>query len=373
MTKPTTKTAPRFVWLLGQDSYQRLYLGFWLTTTGVYLVMLALQLVAVYLGLASAMGATIILASALCGIAAFYAAMRSGWSKQLADPAMTAPQMVFAFLILGLAYMLNPKLRAMLLIITPLVLVFGAFTLSPQRCRQLGVVSVLMLGLSIGVSVVLRLEESTPYVEAIVFVCCAVIFTVVADMAARLSAIRENLRIQKKELNVALERNQLLARQDPLTGLPNRRSAMELLEYEDRRAVRETVPPCLCMIDLDYFKKVNDTYGHAAGDEVLQRFAHGASAALRGPDMLARWGGEEFLLMMPSTTVEEALLVVERLRQVLATPFVWANQPAVQVTFSAGLASLHYGESCLEAVARADAALYQSKQDGRNRTVLADQ
>ncbi|MBC7917971.1 MAG: diguanylate cyclase [Rhodoferax sp.] len=373
MTRPVTKAAPRFVWLLGEDSYQRLCLRFWLMTTSVYLVVLTLQLVSVHLGLISREGATTILIGALCGIASFFVAMRSGWSKRLADPAMTAQQMVFAFLMLGLAYVLTPKLRATLLIFTPLVLFFGAFTLSPLRCRQLGVVAVLMLGLAIGFTVILQIEASDPRVEALVFACCAVIFTMSADMAARLSAIREKLRIQKKELHIALERNQLLARQDPLTGLSNRRHAMEMLEYEDRRAVRETVPPCLCMIDLDYFKKVNDTYGHAAGDEVLQRFAQGAAAALRGPDMLARWGGEEFLLMMPTTTVEEALLVVERLRQVLATPFVWPNQPAVQVTFSAGLASLRSGESCLEAVARADAALYQSKQDGRNRTVLADQ
>ena len=367
----TISTLP-FAWLLGRDSYQRLYLRFWLMTTSVYLVVLALQMVSVQLGLISTFGASLIFAAALCGISAFYVAMRSGWSKRLADPAMTAQQMGFAFVMLAVAYVLTPKLRAILLIITPLVLVFGAFTLSPQRCRHMGVVSVLVLGLAIGMSLGLQAGLSDPRVEAIVFVCCAVIFTMAADMAARLSATREKLRIQKNELQLALERNQLLARQDPLTGLSNRRHAMEMLEYEDRRAVRETVQPCLCMIDLDYFKKVNDTYGHAAGDEVLQRFAHGAIAALRGPDMLARWGGEEFLLMMPTTTVEESLRVVERLRQLLATPFFWPNQPAVQITFSAGIASLRNGESCLEAVARADAALYQSKQDGRNRTVLAD-
>jgi diguanylate cyclase (GGDEF)-like protein len=363
----------RFAWLLGEDSYQRLCLRFWLMTTSVYLVVLALQVVSVALGLITASGASIIIFGCLAGISSFYVAMRSGWSLRLTDPAMTAPQMGFAFVMLGLAYVLMPKLRGMLLIFTPLVLIFGAFTLPPLRCRQLGIVSVLVLGMAIGVSVLRGLGESDLYVEVIIFVCCAVIFTVAADMAARLSAIREKLRIQKKELNMALERNQLLARQDPLTGLPNRRHAMELLEYENRRGVRESVLPCLCMIDLDYFKKINDTFGHAAGDEVLQRFAKGAAAALRGPDMLARWGGEEFLLMMPTTTVDEALLVVERLRQVLATPFVWPNQPAVQVTFSAGLASLRNGEKCLDAVARADAALYRSKQGGRNRTLLADQ
>jgi len=370
MTEPARKPPLRLTWLLGHDTYQRLYLRFWLMTSSVYLVMLALQMASVQLGLISTLGAVLILAGALCGITAFYVAMRSGWSKRFSDPAMTAQQMGFAFLMLAIAYVLTPKLRATLLIITPLVLIFGAFTLSPLRCRQMGAVSVLVLGLAIGMSLWLQVGQSDPHVEATVFVCCAVIFTMAADMAARLSATREKLRIQKKELHVALERNQLLARQDPLTGLPNRRHAMELLEYEDRRAVRETVPPCLCMIDLDYFKRVNDTYGHAAGDEVLQRFAQGAAAALRGPDMLARWGGEEFLLMMPTTTVEEALRVVDRLRQVLTTPFVWANQPALQVTFSAGLAGLRAGETCLEAVARADAALYRSKQDGRNRTLL---
>jgi diguanylate cyclase (GGDEF)-like protein len=358
----------RFSWLLGHEKYQRLCLRFWLMTSSVYLVLLCLQLYSVHLGLIGEQQAMVIAATALSGISVFYIAMRSGWSLRFADPALTAPQMAFAFIMLAMAYVLTPKLRATLLIVTPLVLMFGAFTLSPRHCRMLGIFAVLAQGTAMVVASALGVDDSAPGAELVFFIGSAVIFAMAADMAARLSGIRELQREQKKALNIAVERNELLARQDDLTGLPNRRHAMEMMAYEERRAQREKVPPCICMIDLDHFKRINDTFGHAAGDTVLRLLAREGVPALRAPDILARWGGEEFILLMPETPMAEGMQVVERLHKLLAQPQIWADYPALQVTFSAGIATLRPGETIQEVVDRADTALYRAKLNGRNRT-----
>ena len=163
----------------------------------------------------------------------------------------------------------------------------------------------------------------------------------------------------------------MLVRQDSLTSLPNRRHAMELLATEEQRALRQQVAPCLCMLDIYHFNCINDTYYHAAGDDVLRLFVMNANAALRSIDALTRWGGEEFLLVMAHTSMDEAMQVIDRVRRQLAQPGIWQERPELQVTFSASIAAHHSGETMMQTVARADEALYAAKLRGRNCTVVA--
>ena len=121
---------------------------------------------------------------------------------------------------------------------------------------------------------------------------------------------------------------------------------------------------------IDHFKNVNDTLGHQAGDEALQRFSSILASALRAGDVLARWGGEEFILLLPATPLDEAASVIERLRARCADPASWVERPELQVTFSAGLSAHTDGESMQQVIARADAALYRAKSEGRNRLVI---
>lgn len=361
----------KMVWLLGQGTYQRLYLRFWMMTSGVYTLLMLLQHYSVTVGLIGAEQAQAFLLTVACGLTAFYVALRSGWSRQFADPALTAAQIGFAVLMLAMAYVLMPKLRGAMLMVTPLVLLFGAFTLPPLRCRQLGWFAVIVQGLTMALAVWLQLGEIDPNEALIGFLNSAIVFPMTAAMAGRLSAIRTQLRSQKKDLNAALELNLLLARQDDLTGLPNRRHAFEVLAYEERRSQRRLVPPCICLLDLDHFKRINDTYGHAAGDDVLRLLARHGMSAVRTPDTLARWGGEEFILVMPETPLPDAMQVVERLRSLLAQPQIWEGHLERKVTFSAGIAAHRATESIQETVERADVALSQAKLQGRNRTVQA--
>jgi diguanylate cyclase (GGDEF)-like protein/PAS domain S-box-containing protein len=154
---------------------------------------------------------------------------------------------------------------------------------------------------------------------------------------------------------------QEMARRDSLTGLPNRRALEEQLPQAMARARRGLSPLSVAILDIDHFKDYNDTHGHLAGDEVLRACAKAWDAALRGEDTIVRFGGEEFLVLLPDTSVADATEIVERLR--METP--------MGQTCSAGLASWDYTESIDDLLGRADKALYLAKASGRNRLAEA--
>ena len=160
-----------------------------------------------------------------------------------------------------------------------------------------------------------------------------------------------------------------LAREDNLTGMPNRGRTAELAKAALEAAAAQGRPLTVAIIDLDHFKSINDRCGHAAGDYVLTEFARVSRPSLRAGDILGRWGGEEFLLILPDTTLDAALASVERLRALalaIQVPSSTAEDP-VRVTFSAGLATTAEGARSLdEIIARADAALYEAKNEGRD-------
>src|SRR5438105_2762870 len=160
---------------------------------------------------------------------------------------------------------------------------------------------------------------------------------------------------------------------DALTGCFNRRHSMEVVDAEVRRARRTRGTFSVVMFDLDHFKAINDRFGHLCGDAVLAQVGHRMKAVLRVSDIKSRWGGEEFLALLPETPVTGARRVVETLRQDLEQhPVLW-NGHTVVITASFGIAEVMPGETDARAViGRADAALYQAKQDGRNRVEVAE-
>lgn len=163
-----------------------------------------------------------------------------------------------------------------------------------------------------------------------------------------------------------------LASSDPLTGLRNRRAMEQQIQQAERR--RERVPAALSfvMCDLDRFKAINDACGHAAGDAVLQAVSRSLAGCIRGADAVARWGGEEFLVMLVDTDQAEAARVAERMRgEVEQQAVALARGAPLRVTMSVGVATLRPRESAERAIARADAALYQGKSEGGNRVVVA--
>jgi diguanylate cyclase (GGDEF)-like protein/PAS domain S-box-containing protein len=166
------------------------------------------------------------------------------------------------------------------------------------------------------------------------------------------------------------ERLRELAMHDELTGLYNRRHFIELAESEFARVRRTGTPLSLAMVDIDHFKRVNDFFGHAVGDLALKELASAMRETLRGSDVPARFGGEEFVLLLTDTPLEGALSVTERLRERVGRSEVMAGQDRVaRFTISAGVAELAAGETFESLLARADEALYRAKAEGRNRTL----
>jgi diguanylate cyclase (GGDEF)-like protein len=165
----------------------------------------------------------------------------------------------------------------------------------------------------------------------------------------------------------------VLANQDPLTGLPNRRRTAELAvtALESARAGGE--PLTIAVIDMDHFKSINDRCGHGAGDHVLKEFARASREALRSTDILGRWGGEEFLLVMPNTPIEVAHASLERLRTRMFGIRLPSTGNGLKVSLSAGLAFCDESTRLLEdLIARADAALYIAKNEGRDLVRIAN-
>jgi diguanylate cyclase len=268
------------------------------------------------------------------------------------------------------SYAITGPARGAILPIMLLVIVFGVFALTPAQSRAMSGFGVCLLaGVMVykGATDPLRYE---PVVEALHLVFTAIVVGAVSALASRLSQLRSRLVDQRQQLAAALERIQAMATRDDLTGLLNRRAAMERFTEALGALPRRSAVASVVLIDLDHFKAVNDTHGHAAGDEVLRGFAEVARASLRTHDLLARWGGEEFLLVLPGADPADAAVVLARLREELAGRTFDAAAPGLRVTFSAGVARCGGLDDVEASIARADAAMYGAKTGGRNRTEL---
>lgn len=174
------------------------------------------------------------------------------------------------------------------------------------------------------------------------------------------------------QLSSELEQASALAHKDFLTGTLNRRGMNEALEREFSRADRMQAPLCIALMDVDHFKKLNDNLGHEAGDVALAHLAKVTREALRPTDVLARFGGEEFVIILPETGQEEAVRVMTRVQRELTKNFFLHDNERVLITFSAGVAQRQPEEISGSVIQRADAALYLAKHSGRNRVIGAE-
>jgi len=175
-----------------------------------------------------------------------------------------------------------------------------------------------------------------------------------------------------QELTAELDQISEVAHQDYLTGTLNRRGMDEALEREFSRADRHDTILCIAIMDIDHFKKLNDSLGHSAGDQALVHFVSVIKSVLRTTDVLARYGGEEFIIILPVTPQEEAIQVVTRVQRELTKKYFMNRNERVLITFSAGVAERKPGEMPESLIPRADAALYQAKNTGRNQVIGAE-
>lgn len=355
--------------LLGTNANQRLRISRALTSMLVFVVCVGLTEYAIRFQMTDPAAARLLQVGVLVWMAIIYAALRSGWNLRLADPAMTLPQIMGAEAWVAVAYLMFAPVRGALLMLLSLTLVFGIFNLDARGRRICNSFAMGTIGIGMTTMATLHPDRYPPHIEFMHFVLVATILPVVSMLGAQLGNIRQRLRRQRNELELALERIRELATRDDLTGLYNRRYMQERLTQQIRQMERSGGRFSLCLADLDHFKRINDTHGHGIGDQVLRQFADIAQICLRESDTLARWGGEEFLILLPDTGAGQAALSMERLRVAVADLCTLREIPGLTVTFSAGVTECRSGETAEQAVERADRALYRAKAEGRNRIV----
>ena len=356
--------------LLGTDSRQRptlqlLGLAALVTATVVILLVYAASI-----GVADVLQVAVLTSLFFIFILGFYGVIRSGLNQRFADPTLAMPQTILAQTLIAGAYAVTGPVHGATVIMLSLVMVFGMFSLRPNAVRHASVYTVVLMGV-----VMYWCSQKQPLhyplgQELFNFALTAIVMLAISRLSGQLSEMRTRLKTQKIALEQALAHIKEMAARDELTGLPNRRRMMTLLQEHATRHARGGPRFFVCIIDLDHFKSINDTYGHAAGDAVLRAFATQAQVVLRTTDMIGRWGGEEFLLLLPESAPGDPTLGVARLRESLADLPASPALHDLRVQFSAGFARYEEGEPIDQAIERADRALYAAKSAGRNRSVV---
>ena len=360
-------------WMLTTDKRQRIRLAM----SGLAALLMVFCLVVMNsvaaAGLASTSEVRVWTACSVLGLIAVYAAIRSGWSRRFKDPALTLAQILYAITCCAAAFVIAGPARGVTLPILAIILMFGIFGLTTRQMLGVLVYSLVAFGVASGV-VAARDEPDYPPVVAAAYVGMVVVVLLSSTfLTTRVQSTREHLRRQKAELAQALEQIRQLATHDDLTGLLNRRAMLDRMQLEQRRSLRSGSPLLIAQLDIDHFKAVNDTHGHAAGDLVLQSFADTVRRNVRDTDVLARWGGEEFVLLLCDTPAADAVTLMERLRQAvqaMQVPVPQSGEP-ITVTVSIGLARHTPADPLAGTLERADQALYAAKAGGRNRVVPA--
>ncbi|PZA13265.1 GGDEF domain-containing protein [Rhodopseudomonas palustris] len=314
-------------------------------------------------------------AFAVCGgvlVSILFALSESGFNDRFSDHYLTVPiAITHLVLIVGFAAWV-PQIGAFFLF--ELFVLFGFAALRADRRQGLICWGALLCVLS-PLFLLTDLPLSLPHQSLLerFATLLALVLTVGRCMfiGAFSKAMRDSLYKRGVQLREAYQRIEELAELDELTGAYNRRCVMRHLDNEIERAARHCEPMSLALIDLDLFKRINDTYGHPIGDEVLRTFAITIFANIRSFDRFGRYGGEEFLLMLPNTDQREAQQILERLRLIVAELDWSAFSPSMMVTLSAGVTTMTSAESADSVLSRADHALYEAKHGGRNRIAYA--
>jgi diguanylate cyclase (GGDEF)-like protein len=265
-----------------------------------------------------------------------------------------------------------PEIGYAFLNVVFLIFGFGALRMTS---RQAAVAWTLTMGGLVPIFLLTKTPIGMPFTTPIERLAAMLCYVLTIGQCAFVglygSSLRKTLHNRNFELREAYKRIEELAELDDLTGSFNRRSIMRMLDDRISHAQRSKTPCSIALIDLDWFKRINDAYGHPTGDEVLRTFAITVFANIRTIDRFGRYGGEEFLLVLPDTPGDGAARIVERLRTIIAELDWSAFSPGLRVTISAGIATLKPGETPESFLARADRALYAAKARGRDRIASA--
>ncbi|HTB01080.1 MAG TPA: GGDEF domain-containing protein [Bradyrhizobium sp.] len=311
-------------------------------------------------------------ASGLASVAFYLLLSETGFTERFHDHYFVTPQLIVSAAIMLTFTYIVPEVGVMFLCTLFVVFNFGSLR---STARQTALVwTATALGLA-GLFLLTDKPISLPHDSYLERFATMSVFVLTIGRCMFLgmfsSQMRQSLYASGVKLREAYKRIEELAELDELTGSFNRRCIMRMLDDEIARAHRINAPCSIALIDLDWFKRINDAFGHPTGDEVLRTFAITVFANIRSIDRFGRYGGEEFLLLLPDTSSEAAAPILDRLRAIIADLDWSAFSPGMTVTISAGLATLAADENPDTLLARADSALYAAKARGRNRIASA--
>ena len=363
----------RWAWLLGSHALTRqaIYRVGWLLVA--YGFSGAVLCMAVLMGLMPGWKVALLSAWSFGGLAVFYVLMRSGWHLHRPEPSLAFARVMFSISAVALSYALLEQGRGLALQYLCIILVFDMNRLTPRQVRLAAIAAPLMIVATLITTWRLGLATADFNTEIVNLAMAAVMVPVLLIVSGTARRVRRQMLDTRAELTLALERTQALAIRDGLTGLYNRRHLQQRLSEELQRQRRNHRPFCVALLDIDHFKLINDRHGHAMGDTVLREVARVMSALLPPTALLARWGGEEFLLLMPDTAPAPAHELVQRLHQALAREDWQALVgDLAPVTFSAGLCQSLATDEIHRTLEKGDQALYEAKATGRNRTIVKE-
>jgi len=314
-------------------------------------------------------------AFAICGlisVTGYILLSESGVTERFKDHYFVVPQSIISMIIMLAFTYIAPEVGVMFLCTLFVVFAFSSLRSTPWQT------SIVWTAMALGLAGLFLLTDkpiSLPHDTYLERFATMTVFILTIGRCMFIgifsSAMRESLYKSGLALKEANRRIEELAELDDLTGSFNRRCIMRFLDDEIARAHRAKVTCSIALMDLDWFKRINDTYGHPIGDEVLKTFAITVFANIRGVDRFGRYGGEEFLLVLPDTPHDVAVRMLERLRSIVAGLDWSAFSQGMRVTVSAGVATLKASETADTLLARADRGLYKAKAQGRNRTSSA--
>jgi diguanylate cyclase (GGDEF)-like protein len=313
--------------------------------------------------------AVFILLAALVGAVAL--AHVTGWSLKQRDPTLFLPHQLYA-----IAVALGVALAAPQIGFQPFATLFAISAFSFMAPNARGLI-VAWIAVALGAAAVIFAVGPRLAIPTSTLAGQALTSAVVAGLLARciwiamfVRKLRGRLAEKNRSLSEAMKRIESLATTDDVTGLPNRRAIAEVLRDQMALSRRNGSPLALAFVDIDHFKHINDAHGHLAGDRALQSIADALRSGVRQVDRVGRFGGEEFLIVMPSTSLEQARQPLERLRNDIAALDCSSISLDVKTTVTIGAAQYSPGETLEALVRRADLALYLGKGAGRNCVVL---
>jgi len=354
--------------IFSDDPLQRATINFLLMSVAVFLVLLYAIIYGVRFNLFDKAPLVTLASCWTISAGIFYVLIRSGLNQRFRDKTLSLAQTCVAQTLIVYAYASTGEIHAALLPVMTLIMVFGMFNMKPHATQLSCGYTIALLGVAILVKTGTDPYHYQSRLEWLYFVLATTSLVTISHLSIRLGNLRHHLKQKKCELERAYEHIQKMATHDELTGLSNRRELKNLLLQHVERQARAGQEFYVAMIDIDHFKLINDSYGHQTGDEVLKNLSGGISELLRKTDIIGRWGGEEFLLLLPDTGKDLVPVAMSRLHEaIVKTPMVL--YPPLFISFSAGLTKYRAGEHIEHTIKRADELLYLAKSNGRNQIV----